>query len=136
MERSGKTRHVAATLLLAGAVLTACGSTTDSVSELVPPTVAADVLEEQSDVVVLDVRTPAEFAEARIAGAINVDYYAADFRDQVDELDKDATYVLYCRSGNRSEDANRIMRDLGFAEVYEVDGGIVAWNGAGLPVER
>ena len=123
-------------LLLAGASLAACGSTTDTVSELVPPTIAADVLTDQVDVVVLDVRTPEEFAEARIAGAINVDYYAADFRDQVDQLDKDVTYVLYCRSGNRSEDANRIMRELGFAEVYEVDGGIVAWNGAGLPIER
>ena len=125
-----------AVLLLAGASLTACGSTTDTVSELVPPTIAADVLADQAGVVVLDVRTPEEFADARIAGAINVDYYAADFREQVDELDKDATYVLYCRSGNRSEDANRIMRELGFAEVYEVDGGIVAWNGAGLPIER
>jgi rhodanese-related sulfurtransferase len=129
-------RRLGATMLLAAALLTACGSATDTISELVPPTEAAEVVAEQSDVVVLDVRTPEEFADARIAGAINVDYYAADFRDQLDELDKEATYVLYCRSGNRSEDANRIMRDLGFAEVYEVDGGIVAWNGAGLPVER
>ena len=136
MNRFGKARRLGATLLLAGATLTACGSATDTISELVPPTVAADVLEEQADVVVLDVRTPEEYADARIAGAINVDYYAADFRDLVDELDKDTTYVLYCRSGNRSEDANRIMRDLGFAEVYEVDGGIVAWDGAGLPIER
>jgi len=136
MNRLGKARRLGATLLVAGALLTACGSTTDTVSELVPPTVAADVLEDQADAIVLDVRTPEEYADARIAGAINVDYYASDFKDQVDELDKDATYILYCRSGNRSEDANRIMRDLGFAEVYEVDGGIVAWDGAGLPIER
>jgi rhodanese-related sulfurtransferase len=129
-------RRLGATMLLAAALLTACGSATDTISELVPPAAAAEVVAGQSDVVVLDVRTPEEFADARIAGAINVDYYAADFRDQLDELDKEATYVLYCQSGNRSEDANRIMRDLGFAEVYEVDGGIVAWNGAGLPIER
>jgi rhodanese-related sulfurtransferase len=136
MNASRRAPRIGAVILVAAALLTACGSATDTVSELVAPTAAAEVLTEQAEVVVLDVRTPAEFSEARLADAVNIDYYDADFRDQVDQLDKDTTYVVYCRSGNRSEDATNIMRDLGFAEVYEVAGGIVAWSEAGLPIER
>ena len=58
----------------------------------------------------------------------------ADAADRIGELDRDLPYVLYCNSGNRSADAAQLMTDLGFSEVYEVDGGIQGWLGAGLPV--
>jgi rhodanese-related sulfurtransferase len=64
-----------------------------------------------------------------------VDFYADDFAAQLDTLDKDVPYVLYCNSGNRSSDAVKTMKDLGFVEVYEIDGGIVNWYDQGFPIE-
>ena len=78
--------------------------------------------------------SPEEFVEARIDGATMIDFYRADFRDALAELDPDASYVLYCRSGNRSGQALEIMRELGFSDVQDVNGGIVSWVDAGLPV--
>jgi rhodanese-related sulfurtransferase len=87
------------------------------------------------DLMVLDVRTPEEFEEGHLAGATLLDFYAPDFADRLAELDPDRPYLLYCRSGNRSGQARQMMIDLGFTDVADVDGGIVAWTGAGLPVE-
>ena len=126
-------------LLSARAVLlAACGGGGTDVAqkiETVDPARAADIVADAPEgLVILDVRTPAEFTESRLAGAIMVDYNAADFRDRVDELDKDVPYVMYCRSGNRSAGAREILRELGFTEVYEIRGGIVNWVQAGLPI--
>ena len=60
---------------------------------------------------------------------------AADFADRLSDLDKDTPYFVYCRSGNRSATTIDMMRDLGFTEVYELDGGIASWAAAGLPIQ-
>ena len=86
------------------------------------------------DLVVLDVRTPEEFAEGHLEGAVLVDFYAADFAEQLAALDTDVPYLVYCRSGNRSGQALGVMEQLGFASAVDVDGGIIAWADAGLPV--
>lgn len=84
------------------------------------------------DLVILDVRTPEEFDEGHLEGAVMLDFYEADFADQLAELDPEVPYLLYCRSGSRSGQTTAIMDDLGFADVADIDGGIVAWSGAGL----
>ena len=123
--------------LVAAACGTATAQSTDQDIQLVPPSAAFQVVDEApADLVVLDIRTPEEFAGPRLANSINVDFYATDFADQLDDLDKTATYVVYCRSGNRTSQAIPIMRDLGFEVVYEVDGGIVSWANSGLPLEQ
>ncbi len=86
------------------------------------------------DLVVLDVRTPEEFAEGHLEGAVLVDFYAADFAEQLAALDTDVPYLVYCRSGNRSGQALGVMEQIGFTSAVDVDGGIVAWTDAGLPV--
>ena len=86
------------------------------------------------DLVVLDVRTPEEFAEGHLEGAVLVDFYAADFAEQLAALDTDVPYLVYCRSGNRSGQAMGVMEQLGFTSAADIDGGIVAWADAGLPV--
>ena len=88
-----------------------------------------------TDLVVLDVRTTEEFDEGHLEGATMLDFYAADFADRRAELDPDVPYLIYCRSGNRSGQTRQMMEELGFVDVADVDGGIVAWAGAGLPVE-
>ena len=107
---------------------------TDGIRIVAPDEGAAIQAAGATDLIVLDVRTAEEFAEGHLDGAIMIDFYAEDFADQLAELDPNASYLLYCRSGNRSGQTTGIMADLGFADVAEVDGGIVAWSDAGLEV--
>jgi rhodanese-related sulfurtransferase/predicted small lipoprotein YifL len=83
---------------------------------------------------VLDVRTPEEFGQGHLAGAELIDINTADFEARIAELDRDRPYLVYCRSGSRSESARLLMEDLGFVDVADVDGGITAWTVAGHPV--
>ncbi len=102
---------------------------------LVSPTEGATIqAEPPEDLVVLDVRTPEEFGEGHLAGAVMIDFYEPDFADRLAELDPDVPYLLYCRSGSRSGQTAAILEGLGFADVADVDGGIVAWSADGLPV--
>lgn len=94
------------------------------------------VLAADTAVVVIDVRTPAEFAEGHLDRAELIDLSAAEFRDRIAQLDRSATYLVYCRSGNRSGQATAIMGELGFHTVYDLDGGIVAWQAAGAPLVK
>jgi rhodanese-related sulfurtransferase len=90
----------------------------------------------QSDFLILDVRTPEEFRQGYIAGAVLLDYRAPDFRERFAELDRAATIFLYCRSGNRSSHVLVLADTLGFGRVYDLRGGIRAWTQAGLPLAR
>lgn len=84
--------------------------------------------------VILDVRTPAEFAEERLDGAGNLDFHSPQFRTMLPQLDRERTYLVYCRSGNRSGQSLAQFRQLGFKNVRHLHGGIRAWKAAGLPV--
>lgn len=82
----------------------------------------------EEGVILLDVRTPEETAEGMIEGAQEIDFRADDFQDKIAELDKDAKYLVYCRSGARSASACGIMKDLGFSDVSNLVGGYLAWK--------
>jgi rhodanese-related sulfurtransferase len=86
--------------------------------------------------VVLDVRTPDEFAQGHIEGAVLVDYRSPGFRDKMAGLDRSKTYLVYCRTGNRSVGAMKIMSDLGFRSYYHLEGGFKRWVEEGLPAVR
>ena len=85
---------------------------------------------------ILDIRTPEEYAEERLAGAVNLDFYAETFRDSLSKLDMAGRYLVYCRSGARTRKAMEIMEELGFQEVYILAGGLNSWLAAGMPVTR
>jgi phage shock protein E len=125
----------AGTTAAAPAGETAGGSTEISgISTVSVDAAAAIAADPPADLVLLDVRTPEEFAEGHLEGAVLIDFYDADFADQLAALDRDVPYLVYCRSGNRSGQAMSVMEDLGFTSAVDVDGGIVAWSAAGLPV--
>lgn len=88
------------------------------------------------DFVVLDVRTPGEFAQGHLEGAVLVDYRSAGFREEMAGLDRTKTYLVYCRTGNRSTRALGIMSELGFRSYYHLEGGITRWAEEGLPAVR
>ena len=135
--KPGMIRTLAVLILALSVLVAACSSDTTTQSiELVSPAEASQVIADSpAGLVVLDIRTPEEFTQARLADAMLVDFYEDDFAAQLDTLDKDVPYVMYCNSGNRSSEAVKTMEDLGFVEVYEIDGGIVNWYDQGYPIE-
>jgi len=90
--------------------------------------------QDNPDFVIIDVRTPEEFAEEHIENAINLDYRSETFQDELNILDKNKTYLIYCRSGGRSGNALAIMAELDFWEVYNMSGGINQWKAEELPI--
>jgi len=85
----------------------------------------------ESDVVVLDVRTPEEFNSGHILNAINIDIYNDYFNSDISTLDKSKSYAVYCRSGKRSVDASNEMDSIGFKTTYNLTGGIIEWIESG-----
>jgi rhodanese-related sulfurtransferase len=85
----------------------------------------------ESGVVILDVRTPGEFMTGHIHDAQNIDFESGSFESQIESLDKNGTYAVYCRSGNRSGQAVKVMQDAGFKNIYNLDGGVIDWTNAG-----
>jgi rhodanese-related sulfurtransferase len=75
--------------------------------------------------IILDVRTPEEYRDGHLDGAISLDYFGDEFLDDFDKLDKQRTYLVYCRSGRRSVRVCTLMRNAGFSSVYQLDGGLM-----------
>ena len=97
---------------------------------------AADILSRRDDVIILDVRTPAEYDEGHLAGARLLPVTDPDFEQRLDALDRDATYLVHCRSGSRSRRAVDAMRKMGFRNILHMSGGILEWNREGLPLGK
>lgn len=96
----------------------------------------AEKLATDPSISVIDVRTPAEFAEGHLTGATLMDFRDANFQQQLGTLDPNGRYLIYCRSGNRSGQAVEMMKTLGFTDVADLDGGILAWAATGNPVSN
>lgn len=86
------------------------------------------LIEETEDAVIIDVRSEAELAEGSVPGHQMINLYSPDFASKIDKLDKDKTYFVYCRGGNRSSSACSFMATKGFKKLYNLSGGIGAWN--------
>jgi rhodanese-related sulfurtransferase len=88
----------------------------------------------EAGIITLDVRTPGEFNEGHIDGALLIDFQSGNFENEIASLDKSKTYAVYCRSGSRSGEAVKVMRDAGFTNLYNLNGGVIDWANAGLPL--
>ena len=121
-------------LVLVALVATAmagCGGSAGSAVQEVDAAKAVGMLDSR---IVIDVRTPAEYAAGHIAGAQNIDVEAADFGARIASLDKKATYLVYCHSGRRSAIAASQMATTGFTDI--VDGGAMSdLVAAGAPTQ-
>lgn len=125
---------LSAALLVA---LTGCSSTPSAAAPDIPARVGTDefaTVITQPGVQIIDVRTPEEFADGHIRGAVNIPVQQPDFSAQIARLDKDATYAVYCRSGNRSQPAVAAMREAGITHIYELAGGTKDWTAEGQPL--
>ncbi|MCB0129534.1 MAG: rhodanese-like domain-containing protein [Caldilineaceae bacterium] len=143
------------TALIAIAVLAACGgqsatqpsdapvaeAATETVAESAPLELPATVsaktvaeIKDRSDVVVLDVREQWEYDENHIPGVVHI--AMNDVPARLSEIPTDGTVIVSCRSGNRSGQVTNFLRQQGYTNVHNLQGGILAWQQAGLPVER
>lgn len=100
------------------------------------PQEAETLINNNDNFTIIDVRTPDEYASGHLTKAINLDYRSQTFNDELGKLDKNKTYLIYCQSGNRSQKALDVMKELGFKKVYNMSGGISQWSADGLPVVR
>ncbi|HOJ04928.1 MAG TPA: rhodanese-like domain-containing protein [Bacteroidota bacterium] len=88
------------------------------------------LIQEKSDAQLIDVRTPGEFHQGHIPGALNYDMYDPAFAGHIEALDRSRPVLLYCRSGSRSYHAGSVLVKLGFGEVYNLADGLFDWSGA------
>lgn len=86
--------------------------------------------------VILDVRTPEEFRSGHLPGAINIGIQADTFKDDMNKLDRSKTYLVYCRTGRRTNQALDIMQELGFTHLLRIDGDITKWKAEKLPLVK
>jgi len=86
--------------------------------------------------ILLDVRTPEEIAEGKIAGAMELNYNDENFDEQLAQLDPATPVFVYCAAGGRSSKTATLLKEKGFNLVYNLEGGITAWEEAGMPVEK
>lgn len=143
-------RRLTASCLLAAVVLAGCGADTDAqdpaAAAEAPTETGVRVVDAEAafaitenppaGLTVIDVRTPEEFAEGHLADATLIDISSDTFMQDLEALERDTPYLIYCRSGNRSEQARLAMADLGFSDVADLEGGILAWQAAGYPTAQ
>lgn len=118
-------------VLLASTYSPALGGSVEHISAR---TAAALIEEYKSnpDFVILDIRTPKEFDGGHIANARMIDFYASSFATEFRSLDRNKTYLIYCRSGNRSGQLMKAVEKMDFKTVYNMKSGIVDWVGQGF----
>ena len=89
-----------------------------------------------SDFAILDIRTPGEFQSGHLQSALLIDFYSQTFVDQLSRLDKEKTFLIYCRTGNRSTRSLEIFKKLKFQKIYHMANGISTWYSEGFPVVK
>ena len=92
-------------------------------------------LRDEKEVIFLDVRTLSEYSSGHIREAVHLDFYAEDFSQRLEDLDRSQTYVVYCAVGGRSNKAVRMMKKMGFKEVYDASEGFATLKSSGIPAE-
>lgn len=115
-------------------ILNSCmNGQTQNPGQQLEATAFAEKIKQVPQAVILDVRTPEEFAKGHLINALNFDWNGNIFEQQLEQLDKTKPVFVYCLSGGRSSSAANKMRKEGFKDVYELNGGIMKWRGANLP---
>ena len=100
---------------------------------------AADLIDKHNgddEFAILDIRTPGEFQSGHLAKSIPIDFYSPTFADQLNRLDKTKTYLVYCRTGNRSTKSLELFKKLKYQKVYHMASGISAWKSEGFTVVK
>lgn len=111
----------------------------DTVSENITVMEAFEMINANLDnpnFVILDVRTPEEYNSGHIENSTLIDFRSDNFKEEINELDKNNTYLIYCRTGGRSASTLNMMKELGFDNAYNMLGGITLWEKESYPIEK
>lgn len=106
-----------------------CTSQTSKNIQTIAPSVYAEKIKETENAQLIDVRTPEEYAVEHLKNATNINWNGADFEAKVKQLDPSKPVFVYCKVGGRSSQAAAKLADLGFKEIYNLEGGIMKWSG-------
>lgn len=122
-----KTTVKLALLLIVTVLGISCNTKSQSQSDAIKVITPTEFKEKSVNQILVDVRTPEEFEEGHIDGAININVNDEAFKEQISKLDKSKPVFVYCRSGKRSAAAAAEMSKAGFKQVYDLEGGILNW---------
>lgn len=106
---------------------------------LISPNKAVELIKEnksKDNFQIIDLRTEEEFKSGHLENSIMIDFYNPNFIQKVQKLDKNKTYLVYCRSGNRSASASQLLEQLGYNNIYDLAGGITSWQENKLPIVK
>lgn len=110
-----------------------CGKASKDDSNLVTP---EQLSLKQDEVLLIDVRTPMEFEQGHLENSVNINIADGSFREEVGKLDRSQAVYVYCKVGGRSAKAASVLREMGFEEVYDLEGGIQNWERSGMKVVK
>ncbi|MGZ3861927.1 MAG: thioredoxin [Bacteroidia bacterium] len=127
---------IALSFLIAGAQLSSCQTGTAEKGGKISVDEFSKKINSEKDPQIIDVRTPEEVAGGYIKGAENIDWNGDNFVGRINKFKKEKAVYVYCLSGGRSSAAAAKMKSLGFQEVYDLKGGMMAWNNADMPVVK
>lgn len=109
---------------------------TEQVAKQVDANEFEALMADDATVQVIDVRTPDEYAQGFIKNSTLINFNGPSFKTQLEGLDKNKAVAVYCHSGARSNQAFEMMKEMGFKKIYELEGGIVAWQAGGKQIQR
>lgn len=110
--------------------------TTTGDIELISPQQVYDAVNSEDSVQLVDVRTPNEYKVSHLKGAQNICVTSDNFKEKVKTLDKNKPVYVYCKMGTRSATAAKLLKDLGFTKIYDMDGGILLWEEKKLEISK
>jgi rhodanese-related sulfurtransferase len=122
------------TLFLASFFLSCSGQTDQQAAGLLSPNDFEKMLQSNTNIQLVDVRTPQEYNSGYVKDAVNFNFNGPDFEKQIAQLDKNRPVMVYCAVGGRSGKSTARLQKLGFTQVYDLAGGMTAWKQAGKPV--
>jgi rhodanese-related sulfurtransferase len=126
-------------VILFGFILPSCRAQQGQSVTALSPKEASDLIEKHkgdSNFVILDIRTPGEYQSGHLQNAVMIDYYSKSFADEIGRLDKEKSYLVYCRSGNRSARSMDLFKKLQFQKIYHLSSGINSWMSEDLPLVK
>ena len=125
--------------ILFGFILPSCSAQQGQSITALSAREASNLIEKHKgdpDFVILDIRTPGEYQSGHLKDATMIDYYSKSFVDEIERLDKKKSYLVYCRSGNRSARSMDLFNKLQFQKIYHLSSGINSWISEGLPLVK
>lgn len=114
-------------ILVIGLMSITCKAQSNNVSKVVDVTTFKKEITNKN-IQLIDVRTPEEYSEGHIQGAILIDFFSEDFKTNLNKLDKKRPVYVYCKSGGRSGKTSEVLADMGFTKIVDLEGGFLAWS--------